>query len=358
MGRLHTNAPAPRVKPIVSLLADNDCSSLLQWAAGALGACVVEICLHLGAHRTGSTGLQVLLNSQRPALNRAGIAYWGPERTRAGLLAGLVKSPDGVSVRDERLGLRSCGRLRMEFARLEQSGRQQLIISEENLIGTMAQNLASVRLYGQVAGRLTRVAPAFEGRSLRISVAIRSYDLHWASQLAFRVKAGANLPSVGDLDRLVTQPRRWRDVIADIEATFPTASIVVWPFEGWVANPAPLIASLLGRSIALSPMAKPHKSNASASAIELAEIAAERGELDEAVRLASLGQGARYMPFDAEQAWKLQQDYRADIGWLEAGAYNSPRVTYLNPTVETFGGADMTEGSHHDRQEKSLGSAR
>ena len=357
MVRLRTNVPALRVKPIVSLWAHKDCSSQSQRATGVTGAFVVEICVHLGAHRTGSTGLQMLLNGQRPALRRAGIAYWGPERTRGGLLAGLVKNPQQLSARDTQLGLRSCGRLRMEFARLEQSGVRQLIVSEENLIGTMAQNLEAVRLYGQVADRLARVTPAFEGRSLRIGFAIRAYDLHWASQMAFRVKAGAVLPSAADLDRLVTQPRRWRDVIADIGGIFPDAELVIWPFEGWVANPAPLIGAFVGRDVALGPMAKPHKSNASATATELAEIATERGDLDGAERLATAGQGARYMPFDAEQAWKLQEDYRADITWLKAGA-DTPRVTYLDPTEGTFGGADMTEGSHHDGQEKSVGSAR
>ncbi|WP_175500707.1 hypothetical protein [Litoreibacter janthinus] len=341
---------------MVSLSAHKDRSSQSHWAAGVMGANIVEICLHLGAHRTGSTGLQLLLCSQRPALRRASITYWGPERTRGGLLAGLVKNPQHLTASDISLGKRSCGRLRMELSRLEQGGAQAAILSEENLIGTMAQNLESVRLYAQVADRLTRVAPAFDRRALRISLAIRAYDLHWASQLAFRVKAGAVLPTIADLDRLVTQPRRWRDVIADIGAVFPDAELVVWPFEGWVANPVPLIHALIGRPVMLGPMGKPHKANASAPAAELAEIAAERGDLDGALRLASAGLGARYMPFNADQAWKLQEDYRADIAWLEAGA--DARVTYLNPTEGTFGGADMTEGSHHDGQERSVGNAR
>ncbi|RLJ60386.1 hypothetical protein BCF46_0585 [Litoreibacter meonggei] len=356
MVRLRTNAPALRVKPMVSLWADNKRSSRSHRATGATGAFVVDICLHLGAHRTGSTGFQVMLNGQRPALRRAGLAYWGPERTRGGLLAGLVKNPHHLSTRDTQLGQRSCGRLRMEFTRLEHAGVQQLILSEENLIGTMAQNLEAVRLYGQLSGRLERVSPAFEGRGLRIGIAIRAYDLHWASQLAFRVKAGAALPSAADLDRLATQPRRWHDVIADIGDVFPMAQLVVWPFEGWVANPAPLVAALAGRPVALGPMAKPYKSNASAPAAALAKIAAERGDLDGALRLATARHGARYMPFDSEQIWKLQEDYRADIAWLKAGA--GPRVTYLDPTEDTFCGADMTEGSHHDREERSVGSAR
>ncbi len=342
---------------MVSLWGDNDSSSRLHWVAGLLRACAVEICLHLGAHRTGTTGLQVLLNDQRPALRRSGVAFWGPHRTRSGLLAGLIKDPSTLTNRDAKLGQRSCGRLRMEASRMEQNGAQQLVISEENLIGTMAQNLGATRLYGQLSDRLARFAPAFEGRALRIGLAIRAYDVHWASQLAFRVKMGASLPSVADLDRLVTQPRRWRNVIADVEAIFPNAQIIVWPFESWVSNPRRLVTHFLGRDIAFGTMSKPHKSNASATAAELSEIAAERGDLDSALRLSTAGIGARYMPFDAAQAGKLQDDYLADIAWLEAGV-NSSRVTYLDPTEGTFGGANMTEGSHHDQETRSVGSAR
>lgn len=357
MGGARSIASNRAVKRIVMLWGDNKCSDLLHRATGTLGACVVEILLHLGAHRTGTTGLQVLLNSQRPALKRAGVAYWGPERTRNGLLAGVVKDPTRLTDNDDRLAARSRGRLRMEFSRLEQSGVQQLVISEENLLGTMAQNLSATRLYDQAAARLLRIAPAFEGRPLRIGLSVRAYDMHWASQLAFRVKVGAALPSKDDLDRLVTQPRRWRNVIADVGTAFPQAEIKVWSFEGCVAMPAALITAFLGRHIPFGSMPKPHKSNASANATDLANLAAERGDLDGALRLASMGQGARYTPFDTDQKWKLHQDYRADIAWLEAGA-NDPRVTYLTPTEGTFGGGDMTEGSHYDRPEKSVGSAR
>ena len=356
MGKARTNAPSTRVKMMVSLWADKESSSRSHRAMGISGAIVVDICLHLGAHRTGTTGLQLFMNNQRPALERAGVAYWGPERTRGGLLAGLVKNPQHLNADDTQLGRRSCGRLRMEFARLEHEDTAQLVMSEENLIGTMAQNIDSVRLYGQLAARLARIAPAFAGRRIRVGLAVRAYDLHWASQLAFRVKAGAALPVVADLDRMVTQPRRWRDVVTDILGAFPQADVVVWPFEGWVAKPADILTALIGRPLMLGAMALPYKSNVSANAAELAQIAAERGDLDSALRLSTAGSRTRYMPFDALQAWKLQEDYRADIDWLKASA--GPRVTYLDPTEGTFGGADMTEGSHHDRQTKSVGSAR
>lgn len=360
MGLGRTVSLTGDVKPLVNLWGDKQCHSQAHGALGIVVVIIVDICLHLGAHRTGSTGLQVLLNGQRAALRRAGTAYWGPARTRSGLLTGLVKNPNQLSAEDVRLGKRSCGRIQMELARLELEGRTQLVLSEENLIGTMAQNLEGVRLYGQIHGRLQRLVPAFEGHALRIGLSVRAYDMHWASQLAYRVKAGAVLPSCADMDRLVTQPRRWRNVIEDIVDVFPHAEVVVWPFEGWIGNQRRLVQALLGRSIGLGDVSKQEKSNASATADELAQLVADRGDLEGAAHLIACGKGARYMPFDADQRLKLQQDYHADLAWLdaEAEASSEGRVTYLNPTEGTFGGIRMTEGSHHDGQERGVANTR
>ena len=46
-----------------------------------------------GAHRTGSTSFQQYLRAHRAGLEDLGIGFWGPWRTRTGLLDGIV-SPD------------------------------------------------------------------------------------------------------------------------------------------------------------------------------------------------------------------------------------------------------------------------
>jgi len=311
----------------------------------------MDICLHVGAHRTGTTGFQTLLESNRQGLTRAGIAFKGPKRTRSGLFAGLIKNPVGVTSAEVQLGLRSCGRINMETARLRRAGARAVILSEENMIGTMCENIASGSLYGQAGQRLERFAPAFEGTQPQIWLSTRSYDMHWASQLAFRIQVGALVPDSWTIAALAAQPRSWPDLVVSLKQALPNARIVVWRFEDWVGRPGALLDALMGRAIGL-PQAPSKPSNASDSARALAKLVEARGDTNGALHLEAHDQNRRYMPFSAGQQAQMQQNYRDDLSWLQAGAEGC--ATYLDPTEGTFGGRDMTRGSPDDRQEAGV----
>jgi len=60
----------------------------------------MDVILHIGAHRTATTTFQAWMLQNADALAAGGIAYWGPDRTRAGLFSGLVKRPDLVTPED------------------------------------------------------------------------------------------------------------------------------------------------------------------------------------------------------------------------------------------------------------------
>jgi hypothetical protein len=312
----------------------------------------MEISLHLGAHRTGTTSLQAYLGGYSQKLTQAGIAVLGPKRTRDGMFAGLVRDPDHVTPADDKLAKRSHGRIKIEAARAEMAGQSRLIISEENMIGTMTQNLRTMRLYTQARARLDRFAPAFEGQRLRIAVSIRSYEFYWASALAFKIKGGMGLPDAALLDCLVTQPRRWADLVRDIRAVFPDADVVVWPFEACIGQPKRQLEALLGEAAPahLGPGGDIH--NASAKPHMLAQIIADQGDAEGAARVAQMA--GRYMPFDDYHIEKLQDDYRADLDWLKAGA--DGLADYLDPTEGTFGGLTDGKGSSNERSEERLAS--
>lgn len=304
----------------------------------------MEICLHLGAHRTGTTSLQRYMKLNQTALSDDGVATWGPRRTRAGLMDGLLQNPDRLSARQMKLARRAMGLMRIEQKRLRQKGYGHLVISEENLIGTMNVNLSSLRLYPQAYPRLSRAAPAFKGQKLRVGLAIRSYDAHWTSQMAFRIKAGDRLPDIEALDRIATQPRRWRHVIDDIARSLPGAEIIVWPFEGWVGQPEQMLSSLLGWPISLGKVRFAEHCNPSPDVATLREILRDGGDLEAAQSLAGLS--GPFQPFPDMHRAKLQNDYREDIDWLLAGA--DGLATYLDPTGGTSGVFDRQTGSMSD----------
>ena len=308
----------------------------------------MEICLHLGAHRTGSTSLQVFMNANRKLLSRDRLAVWGPGRTRSGLFAGMMRDPNRLTLSDLEQGQRTLGRVSMEVARAEHNGIHRLVISEENMIGTMAQNVNRCTLYKQALGRLERFAPAFGGHTIRVGLAVRSYESYWASALAFRIKGGAPFPGNDRLERLTTQPRRWRHLIYDIARVFPEAEIVVWPFEAWSGQPAMQLSALTGRLMPRG-MVEPSKAhNASITAAQMHEIAVERDE--DAIAASLQGAQGRYQPFDAEQIHKLRQDYATDIDWLIQGS--DGLATYYDSTGATSGEPQDARGRYDDEENR------
>lgn len=306
----------------------------------------MEICLHLGAHRTGSTSLQMFLNGNRKRFMRDGTAFWGPGRTRSGFFAGLVRDPTKITPADDRIGKRSVGRIRLALAHANESGTDRVVISEENMHGTMSHNFRKAQLYSQTLPRLRRFAPAFEGQPLRIGMAIRSYEAYWSSALAFRIKQGHDQPDHAMLDRLTTQPRRWRHLIEDIRQVFPEAEIAVWSFEAWASQLEEQTYALTGRRAPHGARGSGEVNNASLSAAEIGQIIAERGDMATARPLQD--QIGRYQPFDAAQVHKLRQDYANDIDWLEEGS--DGLATYCAPDTQRRGVALDARGRFNDRQ--------
>ncbi len=278
----------------------------------------MDILLHLGAHRTATTSFQAFLWNNRAALAAAGLTPWTPRRTRDGLLDGLVRHPMRVTMEDDQRGLRSIGRIQLELGRLEIAGQSALLLSEENLLGTMMNNIEDRRLYPYLVERMARYAPAFDGHTLRLGLGIRSYEDYWASCLGFAIRRGYPAPDRALLDCLVTQPRRWRRLVRDIATVFPGAEITVWTYEQWAGRPRDVVAALWRRDLpaGLSDPADWH--NRGPGFGGLVEELALRGECMPGGSYQD--KAGRWMPFDEDQRAVLHAEYRHDLAWLKAGA--------------------------------------
>jgi methylmalonyl-CoA mutase cobalamin-binding domain/chain len=170
----------------------------------------MDVILHLGVHRCGTTTFQQLLQRNTAMLRDAGLESWTPDRTRAGLMAGLIQRPEDLTPQIEARALRSSGIVQIEVERLAKAGRRKLLISEENLTGAVRNNLRESLLYPKLNVRLSRLGPALSQHVTTIGLSIRSYDAFWASSIAFGVAQGHAVPGLGKLDYLVAQPRRWQ----------------------------------------------------------------------------------------------------------------------------------------------------
>lgn len=281
----------------------------------------MDVILHLGAHRTGATTLQHFLTANAGALAESGTVTWTPPQTRQGMMAGLVKRPDRISMKEEKRGRRSVGVMRTLMEILEDDGVDRLIVSEPNMIGTRDHNIKTKRLYPWLGERLDRFAPAFFDRCTRVALVIRSYDTYWRSVLNAAVIDGFPMPSEELRDHLVTQPMRWKQAIEDVARVFPQAQLVVWPFEALVAQPERQLGILTDNALPATRFSATREwKNGGPRPQYLAEVLADRGEPEMAAKVLAQVGARRWEPFTSDQREALCAEYQDDLAWLRSGA--------------------------------------
>lgn len=278
----------------------------------------MDVTLHVGAHRTGSTTLQRFLNANRSGLLAARVAVWGPGKTRGGLFTGLIKAPNRITDDDLVRGKRATGLIRLELERARQDGTATLIVSEENMIGSMENNINMRCLYPQTRARMERFRDGFADECTRILLTTRCYDRYWASVLGFYIKNGHGLPPDSVIQALAEQPVRWMRVVRDLAAAFPDAEIIVSPFEAMVGLPEHQLTSLLGYAVPGPFVAGREWHNAGPDTAQLARLLADQGQHD-AAKLRLRGPGP-WIPFDDTQIAQMRAIYAQDLAWFRAGA--------------------------------------
>lgn len=297
----------------------------------------MQIVLHLGAHRTATTTLQRTLGESHLALQDAGVSYWGPKRLRAGLFEGLYGTDPALPARRDG---RAEGRIALQVGMAASAGTRLLLVSEENMLGTMRLITQAQRLYPEAGARVARFADGFAGHDLILGLSIRCYDAFWASVLGWRMCRGGPLPLPALCDRLVTQPRRWRHVIADLAQALPEGRVVVWTHEAMADRPGDLLSRLTGGEVALRRTDRWCNQGASPATLRayLDDIGA-----DPALARTAAG---RFMPFDLHQRTALRDQYAEDLAWLADGAggmadyFDEAGARTLRPTGPGRGPSD------------------
>lgn len=306
---------------------------------------VMDIILHVGAHRTASTSFQRYIRNNLTELNGRKIAFWGPRRLRKGLFAGLYPNPAAANRRN--LQRRAEGRVRMHAEMTRDAGADQLIVSEENMIGAPRDCLRRKSLYPAVGERMARVSAAFDGQVSRVVLSIRSQELWWSSVAAFAVARGHDIPGILTLDKIAESRRSWRDVITDLSCAVPGADIVVLPFEQYAGRPDAAFSQATDRQ-APSGGASTWL-NRSPDLADLRQMLDSRGQNPD-----KLPQGdGRWTPFLPDQAAALRETYFDDIMWLTAGADGLARLTKEDTRQRS--GTSLTSGVMKKGQQNDHG---
>lgn len=314
-----------------------------------MGKILMDIILHIGAHRSATTSFQHYIRDHQKTLDAGGTAFWGPQRLRGGMLNGLFPGPAVSHGRN--LVRRAEGRVQMHLAQVHRREMARLLVSDENFIGTMRQSMRAKSLYPAIGERMARYGAAFGGQVTRIVLSIRALDLWWASAAAYTVGRGHPVPSALSLEMIAENRRSWRDVITDLACAVPEAEIIVAPFEQFAGRPDALL-SLMTDQGAPADNAR-HWRNRTPDLPTLRKRLEEQGD-DPAALPDDTG---RWQPFTPEQSARLRENHADDLHWLVAGADGlatlANATTRIKTGISLHAGA-MTEGRHHDIRQEHL----
>jgi hypothetical protein len=271
----------------------------------------MDLILHLGAHRTGSTAFQQML-----AAGRATLAQMG---ARALVPADLDRIPGFADIAGGKH--QAAARAAIDAAT---AGADRVLISDENLIGDMGWNIRAGTFYRSARQKLTAQRDFFGDPPKRIGLGIRAYADYWVSAHAYELSYRAQAPvRFGDCrTRLVAARRGWRDLVDDLRAVFPGAAILVWPVEARV--PLPVLARRLLDLDDLAFDAPPPGVNAAPAAGLIPAMEGKRAVEPEISRQKMRAWLAGQQPvafagFTDAQTARMDARYLADLHALAAG---------------------------------------
>lgn len=205
-------------------------------AAEHSGFAPMRFNVHLGVHKTATTFIQAQLHDHRSMLAEGSIRYAGISAVRknfttlfdalawTGALGGAASLPF-LSRKLEAL-IRGQGR------------GDTFILSDENLLGLIAANYWTGRLYPGAYRRMRILDSLLKGSETRYFLSIRRYPDYLTSswlQLAARGKAPA-------FERYLAkfQPgcRGWAEIVEDMARACGPDRLTVWTYDWLSADPA------------------------------------------------------------------------------------------------------------------------
>jgi hypothetical protein len=207
--------------------------------------------IHLGAHKTASTFIQTWLAKNQGFLTDNHIAYvpLGKLRKCFSLeFSRLSKSTEDVTpamveqLRDILFAeAESCG--------FDLASTRLFILSEENILGSVASLSATGVLYPDIKKRMALLARIFENYEIQPFLALRNYCEFYPSAYAERLRQGHVKPFDNYVGKLNLLGNSWTNIIESIEAELGMTKL--WSYEQFRGNAHIILSELL--QIAITP---------------------------------------------------------------------------------------------------------
>ena len=199
---------------------------------------MMQIVLHLGAHKTATTHLQQALKRSRAALTDRETALFLPDDLRRnGLMLQDWLGQSSTDPEHEAI-------LRAAFAR----PARRLLISEENAIG-MVPGPSLTRdglLYARAGQRLARLRRVLPEAPVTLALAVREGAGFLASCHVQALMAGRVAPFAQVFGGIDPAGLDWAGLADRLLSAWPGARLLVWDHADWPAVADQVAAALLG----------------------------------------------------------------------------------------------------------------
>ncbi|MFD1341038.1 hypothetical protein [Litorisediminicola beolgyonensis] len=272
--------------------------------------------LHLGAHRTGSTSLQTVLDGLSQEIAPAKVLT--PPRPDKRSTA-TIREVLGDAVRAHRsrnpltrwTGLR---RSRTDLAALT-GGADRVILSEEMLLGP-AFKRDGRGLYPEADARLRAARALLRDSPERLHLTIRSYASFIVSVYAMRAVFAGNLPPFDQIAQRLCDPEAgWPDLIDVIQRVFPGTPLHIAVLEDTRLEDR--VRDLLGDWARIEEIRDPGGVNAAPTTEAIrAALSMSRGAYDPDCLVADHAGGTRFDPLETADKERLSQRYQNDLDRL------------------------------------------
>ncbi len=212
----------------------------------------MKIVLHLGGHRTGSTMVEQTLSQSIAARPDLGISVWTPRMLRE--VPGFLEAetfwdedgnPTDADAQERVQSIRAQLNEMIEAERAK--GTQTLVISEENIIGSMRRNFHYGRFYPRTEQRQAAFARLFPFVPDVLALGVRNYASAWTSARDYAHQRGHERAlKASHRDALPDRKRGWVEVVKAAKAAWPTARMIAWCQEDLQEYARPIVAALVG----------------------------------------------------------------------------------------------------------------
>ena len=282
---------------------------------------IMDIVLHLGVHKTASTYLQSLLEKNIVPLERHCIGFANPKTLRP--MFAIAPRRTFTTSRSARNDARAWA-LRQMIDKAHDLQRRRLIISEEQLIGSLRPLFSGKGLYREISRELRGVVTALQGQPVKVMLAVRSYDTFLTSAYGQVLSGWKYIRFSKELrEHLLREGRGWPEIVTEIMQVLPKGSTLkLWEYERFGLEERNILGHMVGDEVAeelKSPDNKPRvgPSQEGIAALDSIAVSGSPPDVEEIRRtLRKFGKDKGfpgYSPWSASEKSMLEDRYAQDI---------------------------------------------